>query len=228
LSVLKIFKEIELLPFESEVLSECLSETDQSWSEKQEELMRGIKIQKIQIEKRLERLTDCYVEGGLDKTTFELRKQNLLVNIKEKEDIHNQILTQNNYLLQKTKNFLELSKSLINLYKTGNPEEKVELIKTVTSNFSVDGKNLEIATRLPFQLLKKRDNVQECCLLQDKPLSKYSDLVEFNKPTVIDTTNIAEPSERKPLNREQLKMLFDIIVESISDLPDDNNETYGI
>ena len=47
-------------------------------------------------------------------------------------------------------------------------------------------------------------------------------------PLVFDTLNIKAPCARKPLTREQLKILFDIIVESVSELPDDNEETYGV
>ena len=47
-------------------------------------------------------------------------------------------------------------------------------------------------------------------------------------PLVFDTLNIKAPWARKPLTREQLKILFDIIVESVSELPDDNEETYGV
>jgi hypothetical protein len=96
---------------------------------------------------------------------------------------------------------------------TGNPDEKLELIKTATSNLSAEGKNLIVSMRSPFFELANTHDVLYGAPNRDRPRQK---------DYVFDTLHIIAPPKRKPLNRAQLRRLFDMIVESISELPDDN------
>jgi len=42
------------------------------------------------------------------------------------------------------------------LYKNASPEKKRELLKTLLSNLTVSGKNVEIALAIPFRLIAER------------------------------------------------------------------------
>jgi len=52
--------------------------------------------------------------------------------------------------------FLELANSARLSYKTGKLEERRDLVKTVSSNFSVKEKEVSIKLNLPFQMIAER------------------------------------------------------------------------
>ena len=93
---------------------------------------------------------DHYFDEGLEKDVYERRKTRLLVDLKEKETAQKKLETRKGIVVRKTERFLELSKNLMRTLKIGNPEEKLELIKTVTSNLSARGKKLIVSMRSPF------------------------------------------------------------------------------
>jgi hypothetical protein len=181
-------------------------------------MLRSIKLQTAKTEKKIEQLMDHYFDENLEKDIYERRKTKLFVELKQKEAIQKKLERGENIVLRKAERILELSKSLTETLKTGNPEEKVELIKIVTSNLTAQGKNLIVSMCSPFFELANPFNV-----LSGAP---NRDSLRKN-PCVFDTLNIKTPCARKPLTREQLKRLFDIIVESISELPD-NDEMYDV
>ena len=129
---------------------------EQLWFSKQQELLSTVKVQAGQIQQKLERLTDCYVEGGLDKETFEQRKAQLLIEFKTKEIAEKELIAGKSGIIRKAQKFLELVKDLTNSYKNGILAEQRELVEIVTSNLLVEGKKLVIAMRSPFLELSQR------------------------------------------------------------------------
>jgi hypothetical protein len=213
------FKGIQLYKAENDILNGYMQDLRDTSEQKQEEFLRSAKLQVASAEKKLELLMDHFFEQGLEREIYERRKTRLLVELKEKESTQKKLERQKDIILRKTERFLELSKSLTGTFKIGNPEEKLELIKTVTSNLSVQGKKLIVTMRSPFFELGNPLDVPSGAPTRDTPRQK---------DYIFDTTNIIAPCARKPMNRRQLKLLFDHIVEVISELPDDSNESYGV
>ena len=154
--LLKSFETIQLFPEEVAVLEQLLTETKNNWSFKQLELIRANKMQLARISEKLERLTDCYIEQGLDKETFEKRKTVLLIEIKQNENAQLNLQHGKDAILLQTQNFFELSKSVIKSYEIAIMEKKRRLIEKVTSNLEVEGKKLIISMRSPFLEMSKR------------------------------------------------------------------------
>jgi len=113
-------------------------------------------------ETRLQRLTDVYLDGQIDKTAYEERRSALLLERQEARDrlgslgtgIHRQ-----QALLEKC---LELAQSPESLYENGNDEEKRRILSVVASNRTVGGKSVEIWVAEPFQFLARARESTSC------------------------------------------------------------------
>ena len=104
-----------------------------------------------ELKNRRNRLVDAFLDADsvLDKATFEDRKTGLLLEQKIIEDDLKQ-LTQNGGQTDKIENFLELAGKALLSYQKGFPEEKREMLKTISSNRNVDDKNLYLRPSIPF------------------------------------------------------------------------------
>src|SRR5262249_22255466 len=54
---------------------------------------------------------------------------------------------------------VELAESPSTLYKTASAERKRELLKTMLSNLTVSGKNVEITLAIPFRIISERQKI---------------------------------------------------------------------
>jgi DNA invertase Pin-like site-specific DNA recombinase len=212
----KAFVTAQLYPEECETLNALLKETEQKWAAKQQELVAAIQLKTGQTQQRLERLTDCYVEGGLDKETYELRKINLLQESKTDEAAQKELLSGNGKILRKTRRFLELSKSLIESFEIANMPEQREMIEITTSNLMVSGKHLIVAMRSPFSELSNRFDFTFGAPQRGEP--------RIMSPKLVYSEINTSPILGQPLSKENLKSLLNLIFEQVAQLPDSGAE----
>jgi len=217
----KVFATTELYAEESLILEKLLCNTEHEWMEKQAGLLNSIKLQQAQLNHKVDRLTDCYLEGDLDKETFERRKENLLIEIKVVEANKEKIQLENATILKQVRKFFELAKSLKNSYKMAFSEEQRELVEIVTSNLQVSGKNLTITMRTPFLELYQRHIFNSGVPERDALRTEHTKVVYSD----INTS----PIIGKPLSEDQLKLLLDVIIQCVIPLAEtNNNKIYDI
>jgi len=236
------FALVQFLPEENQMIDALLTEIESKWTTKQEELFDSVKLQLDNAQERLERVTDCYVEGGLDKNGFEKRKHNILIEIKEREVALNELKQDKEHIFNKARKFFELAKNLINSYETANVEKKRKIVETTTSNLSAEGKKLIISMRSPFLEMSERNNIHSCAPIRSNLRKKEHSFVELDKFVVgapirsrlrkkydklvcPDNTGL----KRKSLTREQLRHLINVVLGIVAKLPNDNDfPTYDI
>lgn len=207
------FAKVEFLPEEEDMLNDVLSETERGWAETQEKLISSLTLQLEQVKARMERLTDCYVEGSIDREAFEKRKQALAVETREKEASLQELMKDKERIFCKARKFFELAKSLTGLYENANPEKKRRMVEIATSNLSVEGKNLGISMRSPFLEMFHKGDIHFGAHLQDALRIDNSEVADI----------ACDPlTARKPLAYDQLKNLVEIVLGIIAKLPDDN------
>jgi len=99
--------------------------------------------QLAEIDEKMEALTDALIDRLLDKETFAKRKEVLLL---EKTKISEDIEKARDFLAapDDVRKFLELMKSLAELYENLKPVEKRAFVEIVTSNRIVCGKKLDL------------------------------------------------------------------------------------
>lgn len=111
-------------------------------SERREKL-QAIELTLSKHEATMRRLTDLFVEGALDRSEYEDRK-NELHHERQKlsEQAHN--LSDDRFTSAMQQKFLELLKRLKNMDETGNPTKIRETVGIAISNLSVCQKTLDI------------------------------------------------------------------------------------
>jgi hypothetical protein len=125
-------------------------------TEEQEKIVVALKLQLSQIEDRLNRLTDAYIDRLVEKDLFEQRKKALLVERMDAEQKLAEWKRGRRNPADELLFFLERADSAYLAYKLGLVEEKRDLLDTVTSNRMVSGKTPEIMLALPFDEIANR------------------------------------------------------------------------
>jgi hypothetical protein len=108
---------------------------------------------------RLNRLTDAFIDGVLDKPIFEERKAALVIEEREIRDKIHDLEAGNGLALRKLEEFLELIKNAPFLYKNANTDEKRELVRNLFSNLKVIDKNVSLEPNAGVQLLINRQQI---------------------------------------------------------------------
>jgi site-specific DNA recombinase len=125
-------------------------------SKRQEEAIAGIQLKLGQIDDRLNRLTDAYIDRVLDKEAFEARKNALLMERKDVEEKRGEWSSGTLRVTEELAHFLERAGGAYLAYKTGNLYEKRDLVDSLTSNCVLNGKLPEITLAFPFQEIANR------------------------------------------------------------------------
>lgn len=103
---------------------------------------------------------DVYLDGAVDRQVFEEKKLSLLMERKGLEEERERIAHGEQALVDRLLEYLELLETLPLSYKMANSIEKRKLVKTVTSNFCGDGKNITIELKSPFREIASYTSVR--------------------------------------------------------------------
>lgn len=126
------------------------------WESKKDSELNAFRLSLKQYTDRLNRLTDAFIDQLIEKNIFEERKEHLLL---EKKTIEEKLLaleSETRTVADRLSEFLELAGNTYLSYKVGLPEEKRDLMKIVSSNRLMDGKNVDIELNLPFREVANR------------------------------------------------------------------------
>ena len=155
-AVLQTFWPLQFNEQEKDYLRAKLAALKLDWGKKKEAETNALGLRLAQLHDRLARLTDAYIDGTIDKGLFEERKQVLLMERKDLENELTEMNDQNRTLPNRLSEFLELAGNAYLLYKLGLPEEKRDLLKIVTSNRAIEGKNVDLTLAQPFHEVANR------------------------------------------------------------------------
>jgi site-specific DNA recombinase len=111
---------------------------------------------------RLDRLTDVYLEGQIDKAAYDERRTTLLLERNEARERLGGVSGNPGRQRAVIEKCLELARSPELLYENGTDEEKRRILSVTTSNRRVSGKNVEIAVPEPFLFLASAQETA-CC-----------------------------------------------------------------
>jgi len=169
LAFLRCFEKLNLQADESRYLWREIRKMKTEDNRHQENILAALQLQLSQIDERLSRLTDAYIDRLIDKELFEQRKNTLLLERAE---------TQSKLKLWRTgklaasdllAKILERSSGAYLAYKMGKTEEKRDLVDTLTSNRVVEHKSLEISLVSPFHAIATRTQTADGSPRRDVP-----------------------------------------------------------
>jgi site-specific DNA recombinase len=158
------FNENEVAYFKAKILK-----MKKDWQTRQEDDTRNLNVKLGQIKDRLNRLTDAYLDGALDKEMFEARKTNLLIDQKTTEANLANLARNGSATPTQLEKFLEQAGKAELSHAIALPEERRDMVKIFTSNRFVNGKNVDFKPSLSFQEIVNRPNFDYCDQRQDIP-----------------------------------------------------------
>lgn len=143
-----------------------------------ERLKTSLQLQLAKSEDRLSRLTDAYLDHEIDKEVFEHRKR---VVFEERTNLRDELerITAADLPVHKAIRNLELGNAALSGYQSGIPAERRAIIKSVTSNFMLDRKNIAIALRSPFQEIANWRESQLGPPYRDTPPERAAQILEI-------------------------------------------------
>jgi site-specific DNA recombinase len=168
--------QIKLNPAEDEILIELLEEAQVNWSETQKGLEESLRMQNNKLTLKLERLTDAYLESVIDKEQFEDKKGQIMIEQQELRSKESHLESQKEAIFKKAKNFIGLLNDLKKSFLIATNEEKRKLLKYITSDLKIQGRNLMITMQSPFHEIANRTNYSLCELKRETPRTKIAEL----------------------------------------------------
>lgn len=175
-SVKDTLAKIKFQPVESEILNELLAKAEVNWSDTQKGLEESLRMQNNRLALKLERLTDAYLEGVIEKGQFDDRKGQVMIEQQELKIKEGQLENHKEAIFRKAKNFLGLINDLKKSFIIATNEEKRKILKYITSDFTIQGKNLMITMQSPFYEIANRPEFLSGELKRDTPRTKIVDL----------------------------------------------------
>ena len=124
---------------------------EHEWGEKQSGYDRAIAMQLENIDSRMSRLMDAYLDEAIDRPLFEEKKLGLLMERKALEERRSEIANGGQVAIRNIREFLEHVESLPLSYGLGNALEKRDILKIATSNLTANQKNVVVELRSPFR-----------------------------------------------------------------------------
>jgi DNA invertase Pin-like site-specific DNA recombinase len=144
---------------ERDAVEDVVRDMSESAVERQEERARAVKMQIARCDERIARLTDALIDGVIDKELFEPRKQAVLEDKRALVDELTQVASGDDPAQRALKD-LELGSTAQSSYQMAIPSERREIVRTLTSNFLVQGKKPYVELRSPFREIAEARKTQ--------------------------------------------------------------------
>jgi site-specific DNA recombinase len=160
---------IEPLRFDEDertILLEKLKEVKESVATQWEAETTANRMRLGQLQERLDRLTDAYIDQLIDKETFEARKTTILM---DQKSLQEKIAQPERAVVNRLSKFLELAGDAYLLYQASLPNEKRDLLKIITSNRTISAKNVVITLKVPFSDVANRYLSSNSRAYRDRP-----------------------------------------------------------
>jgi site-specific DNA recombinase len=157
-TILEKFLALELAPEEVRYVEAKLGEMREGWANEAAREKEQVRRQIGELTARLGRLTDAFVDGALERELFEERKTSILFDRKGLEEKLAELERNPEAGLIRLQEYLGLAKSAAFQYEQRLPEERRELIETLTSDWTAHGRSFGFALRKPFSRISERFN----------------------------------------------------------------------
>lgn len=151
-----ILRELRFTPAENRVIRTITKQSYDSFAEFRATQTKALHLQLEQLQVRLGKLTDAYIDGVIEKEIYLHKKNSLIVEEQEIRETLQRVDDGEKKILRQIEEFLELVNNAYLSWKAATPEEKREIVKTVTSNLVVQEKTVIVKLHYPFQIVLDR------------------------------------------------------------------------
>lgn len=152
----QIFANLHFNPKDKQVLLNLLVQQKSTEINTRDKNLSELHAQSKQVSQKKSRLMDLFLEQGITRAEFDVKNKEL---DSELSDINYKISEFDNRIDRYYENLpkiIELADSCGFLLKSSRNSEKRQIIKLITSNCLIDGKNPVITIRNPFKILSRK------------------------------------------------------------------------
>ena len=169
--------EIEVPEEEVAELESLISQVRNNWQQTQHEQERASNLKIGAVQARLDRLTDAFVDGEIDKASYVDRKNRLVRDLRVLQERSQTVESEARPVISRLDRYLEQAKTARSSYITAIPSEKRMLCAEVTSNLYVERKYVGVELRFPYELFKKHRSFLSSPTNQNAPRMTSEDLI---------------------------------------------------
>jgi site-specific DNA recombinase len=160
--VTNALRQLRFSPEEGTYLASEIQNLKARWITDKQQTTNNLHASLANLNDRLGRLTDAFLDGAIERDLFEERKAAILF---ERQGIQG---TLDDYAANKTsvpdilEKFLERANNACLLYQEADAEQKRRMVKMLSSNLKLREKSIEFAYRIPFNAIAGREKSIGC------------------------------------------------------------------
>jgi len=152
-ALIPLLKQLQFGRKESEAIRRNLRQQYENIEEFREARAKSLRLQIEQIQNRLSKTIDAYIDGIVEKDTY-LQKKNALV---MEENAAKRLLENldegEREVIRRVEGIIELVNNAYLSYKMAYPGQRREIVEIITSNLSVENKRLIVKLKSPFEII---------------------------------------------------------------------------
>lgn len=154
--LLEQLNRLEFTDSEHRHLASKLDKLRDRWEEDRQAQVQTVRLQLEETKTRLDRLTDAFLDDTIDEDLFTGKKESLLERQAELEEKLTALDADDASVPDRVAEILELANSASASYRTGTPDQRRDLINTLTSNREADQENVVVDLHKPFCTIAER------------------------------------------------------------------------
>jgi DNA invertase Pin-like site-specific DNA recombinase len=179
-AVVHILEPLRFPVEEMKIYKETVAELATEQVLQAEELKNDAVMKLTSITERLDRLTDALIDGLIEKDTFDRRKESLLHAKRRAEEEIATLELRKGQNVNPLAEILELSSGAQQQYISGDKPEKRELLKILSSNLSLDRKNVVVELSNPYCRLANRPTFLSGAPCRDRVRTFLRGIINLN------------------------------------------------
>ena len=157
-AVQSILEKLTLSKAEVDYFREWIAEYRLHAGAKREEEKRAVTLQLEALRARKSRLTDLFLDGSIEQTTFDEKQKSLVWEESQLKQKVARLDAGCDDALKEIENTVGLAKDASLLYKQANMKRKRELLRILLSDLTASGENISGELTIPFTLIAESAN----------------------------------------------------------------------
>ncbi len=154
-AVRSIFEKLTLSDAEMDYFRDWIAEYRLHAGAKRDEEKRAATLQLEALRARKSRLTDLFLDGSIEQTTFDEKQKSLVWEESQLKQKVAKLDAGCDDALKEIENTVGLAKDASLLYKQANLGKKRELLRILLSDLTASGENISVELTIPFTLIVK-------------------------------------------------------------------------
>jgi site-specific DNA recombinase len=155
-SIVENLSELQMAPEERQFMQIVLDGIGEETQQQRAYMIQSLKASLGNVQERLSRLADAYLDGVLDRDVLQEKQKSLL---EERKGVEGQLATveQRHHLISESlKEFLDFAANVKNVFLASAPVVRQQILRRVALRVTLTGKKLSVVRNRPYDLFASR------------------------------------------------------------------------